>query len=292
MRAQPSVSTSSSWKVEQAMVDLRHRSEGRFVWYELTTTNMAAAKAFYSEVVGWIMQDVSTPGMAYTLCATAGSSVCGLMELSESARASGFRPSWLGYVGVDDVDATASRFEQLGGAVHVPPQDIPNVSRFSVGVDPQKATIALLKWSTVPQELPIRLDAPGRIGWHELIAADWERAWTFYRELFGWEKAQADVGAWGIYQLFSAGGQIIGGMFTKPETAPVPFWLYYFNVGDIDAAMKRVRSAGGEVVNGPLEVSAGRWIVHCTDPQGAIFALAGTRTHNGIGYFERVPPRK
>src|SRR5262249_16909916 len=155
----------------------------------------------------------------------------------------------------DDVDATATRFEQLGGAVHVPPQNIPNVSRFSVGVDPQKATIALLKWSTGQQESAIRLDAPGRIGWQELIAAECERAWTCYRELFGWEKAQANVGAWGIYQLFSAGGQIIGGMFTKPETAPLPFWLYYFNVGDIDAAMKRVRASGGEVVNGPLEVS-------------------------------------
>src|SRR5262252_9908480 len=151
------------------MVDLRDRFEGRFVWYELVTTNMAAAKAFYSEVVGWGTQDASTASMAYTLCAAGGAAVCGLMELSQSARKSGFRPSWLGYVGVSDVDAATSRFEQLGGAVHVPPQDIPNVSRFSVGVDPQMATIALLKWSRGHQELPIRLDAPGRIGWHELL---------------------------------------------------------------------------------------------------------------------------
>src|SRR5262245_61095944 len=136
------------------MVDLRDRSEGRFVWYELATTNMAAAKAFYSEVVGWGTQDASTAGMPYTLCAAAGATVCGLMELPESAREAGFRPSWLGYVGVNDVDAAASRIEQLGGAVHVPPQDIPNVSRFSVGVDPQMATIALMKWRKGHQELP------------------------------------------------------------------------------------------------------------------------------------------
>ena len=35
---------------------------------------------------------------------------------------------------------------------------------------------------------------PGRVGWHELFAADWEKAWAFYGELFGWQKADADVG--------------------------------------------------------------------------------------------------
>ncbi len=129
-------------------------------------------------------------------------------------------------------------------------------------------------------------------GWHELLAADWEKAWAFYAELFGWQKAQADTGAMGTYQPFSAGGQTIGGMFTKPTTEPVPFWLYYFNVGDIDVAMKRVKAGSGEILNGPIEVPGGKWIAQCTDPQGAIFALVGKRSHNGIGYFERVASRE
>ena len=45
----------------------------------------------------------------------------------------------------------------------------------------------------------------------------------------------------GTYQLFSAGGEIVGGMLTKPQTMQIPFWLYYFNVSDIDAAAQRVR---------------------------------------------------
>jgi predicted enzyme related to lactoylglutathione lyase len=95
----------------------------------------------------------------------------------------------------------------------------------------------------------------------------------------------------GPYQLFSAGGETIGGMFTKPATEPVPFWLYYFNVGDIDVAMRRVRAGRGEIVHGPIEVRGGRWMAQCTDPQGAIFALVGKRSHNGIGYFEPVASR-
>jgi uncharacterized protein len=263
-------------------------SHGRFVWYELATTDMEAAKTFYAEVVGWGTQDASMPGVAYTLFTAGGASVSGLMALPEEARASGFRPSWLGYVGVDDVDAAAERIKTLGGAVHVPPKEIPNISRFSIAVDPQMATIALFKWLKGGQEPPADLDAPGRVGWHELLAADWETAFAFYREVFGWQKAQADTGAVGTYQMFSAGGETIGGMFTKPAMEPVPFWLYYFNVGDIDVAIRRVKAGGGTILYGPIEVPGKRWIARCTDPQGAIFALAGKRSHNGIGYFEHA----
>jgi uncharacterized protein len=266
-------------------------SHGRFVWYELMTTDVEAAKAFYADVVGWGTQDASMPGMAYTLFTAAGASVSGLMDLPEDARRSGLKPGWLGYVGVNDVDATVDRIKQLGGGLHVPPKEIPNISRVSVAHDPQMATIALFKWLEGGHEQPAELDAPGRVGWHELLAADWEKAFAFYRDLFGWQKAEADTGAVGTYQLFSAAGQTIGGMFTKPPTVPVPFWLYYFNIGDIDVAIKRVKTGGGQILNGPIEVPGDRWIVQCTDPQGAIFALVGKRSHNGIGYFERVASR-
>ena len=170
---------------------------------------------------------------------------------------------------------------------------MPNISRVSIAADPQMATIALLKWLDGGQAPPAEFDAPGRVSWHELVAADWEAAFAFYRELFGWQKAEADTGGpAGTYQLFSAGGQTIGGMFTKSVVEPVPFWLYYFNVGDIDAAIRRVTASGGTILNGPIEVPGKRWIARCADPQGAIFALAGKRAHDGIGYFERVGSRK
>jgi uncharacterized protein len=263
-------------------------SRGRFVWYELMTTDMEAAQAFYTKVVGWGTEDVSTPGMAYILFTVEGSSIGGLMALPEDAKKIGERSSWIGYVGVDDVDAAAERIERLGGAVHVPPRNILNISRFSVVADPQMATLALVQWLTPRRELPAEPSAPGRIRWHELFAADWEKAFAFYGDLFGWQKENPGSDAMGAYQLFSAGGQTIGGMFTKPPTVPIPFWLYYFNVGDIDAAAKRVKAGGGQVLEGPLEVSGGSWIVQCTDPQGAVFALVGSRNRNPIGYFERA----
>ena len=100
-------------------------SHGRFIWYELATTDTAAAKAFYSEVVGWGTRDASRPGMPYTLFTAGEASVSGLMDLPEDARKMGAGPTWIGYVGVDDVDATVDRVKQLGGAVHVPPAGHP-----------------------------------------------------------------------------------------------------------------------------------------------------------------------
>jgi predicted enzyme related to lactoylglutathione lyase len=254
---------------------------GRFAWYELITTDMAAAKAFYTKVVGWGAQDASTPDLAYTMFTAGKVPVSGLMDLPEEARKMGATPRWMGYVGVDDVDAAADRIKRLGGAVYVPPTDS-NIGRISVVADPQTATLALVKGLKPGQQRPAELGKPGRVGWHELLAADWQKAFAFYGEIFDWQKADAEIGPSDTYQLFSAGGQIIGGIFTKREFEPIPFWLYYFNIDDIDAAAERVTTGGGHIFEGPVELPGGSWIARCTDPQGAAFALQGRRSQQGI----------
>ena len=266
-------------------------SQGRFVWYELTTTDPKAAEVFYAEVVGWDIVDASIGGIPYTVFTAGEASVCGLMNLPEEAQRMGAAPRWIGYVGVDNVDAAAERTTRLGGAVHLAPTNVPNISRFAVVADPQMATFALSQWPRPGQEQPAALKAPRRIGWHELLAADWEKAFSFYGELFGWQKVSAEVSATGTYQIFSAGGQTIGGMYTKPSIVPTPFWLYYFNIGDIDAASERIKAGGGRILEGPLEVRGGGWIARCVDPQGAMFALAGMRSNKPIGYFASAAAR-
>jgi predicted enzyme related to lactoylglutathione lyase len=264
---------------------------GRFVWYELMTTDREIAKAFYASVVGWSTREVSMPGSPYSLFAIGGAPVAGLVNVPEDARRMGATPHWVGYVGVDDLDAAVARIRQLGGVVYVPPTDVPNISRFSVVADPQMATLALVTGRRSGQVQSIGLCTPGRVGWHELLAADGEKAFAFYAELFGWQTADSHFGAMGTYQGFSARGEPIGGMFTKPATLPLPFWLYYFNIDDIQAAAKRVEAGGGQILYGPIEVPGGPWIVHCTDPLGALFALLDRRRRKAIVYFERVPSR-
>ena len=111
------------------------------------------------------------------------------------------------------------------------------------------------------------------VGWHELLAADSEKAWTFYNEVFGWQRAEAEVGEMGTYQLFSSRGQTMGGIVTKASVVPSARWLYYFNVSDINSAAERVKTEGGQILSGPIELPSGNAMVQCKDPQGAIFAL-------------------
>jgi predicted enzyme related to lactoylglutathione lyase len=262
-------------------------SHGCFIWYELTTTDAEAARVFYADVVGWGLRDASMPDAAYTLFTAGEVAVAGLTGLPAEARQMGAQPRWMGYVGVDDVDAATDRLRRLGGTVYVPPTDVAEISRFSIVADPQAATLALVKGLNSGQEQSTALSAPGHVGWHELSAVDWEKAFAFYGELFGWQKVDADSGGIGTYLIFSAGDHTIGGMSTKPPTAPMPFWLYYFNVGDLDAAAKRVKAGGGKILEGPLDARGGNRIVRCTDPQGAMFALRAGRPE-AIGYFGRA----
>ena len=249
-----------------------------FVWYELMTTDAKAAEGFYSKVVGWKPQDASQPDMTYTMFLTGEMPVAGLMTLPPEACSAGARPSWIGYVGVDDVDAAAQRVAKAGGAIHVPPTDIPNIGRFAMVADPQGATFSLFKGQS---EMPRPAAGPtttGLVGWHELMDVDGEKAFDFYADLFGWTKSEAlDMGAMGRYQLFNAGSDTIGGMMTKPAEVPVPFWTYYFRVDAIGAAMERLKQSGGTVINGPMEVPGGDWIVQGLDPQGAMFSLVSAK---------------
>jgi predicted enzyme related to lactoylglutathione lyase len=252
---------------------------GRFVWYELLTTDIAAAKAFYSSVVGWGAQNASTPDLAYTLFTAGEAPVSGLMELPQDALNSGAMPRWVGYVAVDDADAIAERIKRLGGTLYVPPTDS-NIGRIAVVTDPQTATFALVEGLRHGHTESGDMGEAGRVGWHELQAADRSKAFAFYREVFDWRETDAKIGPSPSYHVLAAGGRTIGGMLTKHASAPVPFWLYYFNVGDIDVALRRVEDGGGRVVMGPHELPGNSGIARCIDPQGAMFALQGPRTQD------------
>ena len=117
--------------------------EGVFVWDELHTSDPAAAKSFYGEVLGWTAEDSDMGGMTYTVFKNAGGiQVAGCMQLMEGMQAP---PHWLVYIGTDDVDATTARAKELGATVHMGPEDIMGVGRFSVLQDPAGAAFGLFK---------------------------------------------------------------------------------------------------------------------------------------------------
>lgn len=251
---------------------------GKFVWYELMTSDTAAATRFYQSVVGWDAKDAGMPGGDYTILSAGGVGIGGLMALPAEASAMGVPPCWTGYVGVDDVDAYVARVTGAGGKLLREPEDIPGVGRFAVVADPYGAGFILFKGTSAEVPPAPAPKTPGHMGWNELQAGDGAGAFAFYSGLFDWTKAEAmDMGPQGVYQLFATGGEPVGGMMTKMPEVPQPFWLYYINVAALDVATAKVTEGGGKVLVGPMEVPGGSWIVNCIDPQGAVFALVAPK---------------
>ncbi|KPK01375.1 MAG: hypothetical protein AMS20_13695 [Gemmatimonas sp. SG8_28] len=248
---------------------------GRFVWYDLMTTDPSAAQAFYTTVIGWGTMPYDGP-MPYTMWThDPGAPLGGVMELPDDAKAGGVPPHWLAYISTPDCASTVQQAVERGGVVHVEPREIPNEGMFAVLADPQGAVFAIFQAkSGIPVDAP---PAVRQFSWHELAAADWEKAFDFYAALFNWTKTDdMDMGEVGTYRMYGFGQWPLGGMFNKPAEMPVPGWLYYVRVPDVKEAVEAVKREGGTVLNGPMEVPGGDFVAQCLDPQGAAFALHST----------------
>ena len=248
--------------------------QGRFVWYDLTTTDVSAAIQFYQDVVGWRPARFDD---AYTVWQAGDRGIGGVTSVHSGAKRATTAPHWMGYVLADDVDALTKKAESLGATTKVAPEDIPTIGRFSVIADPQGATIALFTPLPRPEPPPqpsSEAPPPGHVSWHELVTDDPEAALAFYARLVGWEKTDAIESPMGVYQMYGRNNQPLGGMFTKPADMPMPpNWLYYIRVSNVDEAAERVKALGGQVLNGPMDVPGGDRIAQCLDPQGAAFAV-------------------
>jgi uncharacterized protein len=246
---------------------------GRFLWYDLMTTDPTGARDFYTKIAGWGLQPFGDMQPPYLMFARGDTPIGGCMQLPEEASKMGAPSHWMAYIGTPDVDETFAKAVKLGARTYVPPRDIPTVGKFAVIADPQGATIAFFTPSNEqPASHPPEI---GDVSWHELATSDLDGALRFYQQIAAWEQTGShDMGAMGSYQMFGQQGHTLGGIFRKPAEMPGPScWLLYIRVADITKGVDLVKANGGQVLRGPHEVPGGDWIVQCMDPQGAAFAL-------------------
>lgn len=253
---------------------------GDYIWYELLTSDAGAAQDFYASILGWTFTDSGQPKMDYRIVNAGPHAVGGVMEITGDMAAQGASPVWLGYVAVDDVDATVAEIGRRGGSAIMPAMDIPMVGRIAMVADPQGAPFYVMRPNGQGKSLAFADDRPreGHCAWNELATSDQPAAWEFYGQLFGWVRdGEMDMGLAGKYE-FIRHGTIIGAMMPAAAAASnKPRWTQYFRVPDIDAAKAAVEAGGGSIVNGPDEIPGGDFAMNCADPQGASFGLVGQR---------------
>lgn len=249
-------------------------SHGLPCWYELASTDIDTAKAFYSKLLGWSWADSGMPGMVYVLAKMDEAMVAGLYNAEP-----GSAPSWTHYVAVDNADATVAQARTLGASVVTEPTDIPGTGRFAVLIDPQGARFGILQPLPMPDGAAggaFNQQKSGHGNWHDLASPDTAAALAFYGALFGWTQSRAmPMGPDMVYTIIARQGQDIGGIFTEANSKDPVKWTVYFGTPSVHAAVTAVKAAGGTVLHDPAEVPGGALITHCTDPAGAGFALVG-----------------
>jgi uncharacterized protein len=252
--------------------------EGTPIWYELLTDDHAASKTFYDHVIGWTLgpKPDNSP-MDYRMIQTAdGSMVGGVMQLTDEMKAGGAKPTWLFYIGVDDVDASHAKLLAAGGTSLMAPFDIPEAGRAAFVTDPQGNPFYIMRGNSPENSTAFDRMGMGKCNWNELTTTDQAAGNQFYADVFGWAYPDKMTmpGDMGDYVFVDVAGQRIGATMKAPPGAPTG-WRFYFRTPDIDATAKKVAEAGGTVMMGPQEVPGGDRIIVATDTAGVVFGAVG-----------------
>jgi predicted enzyme related to lactoylglutathione lyase len=240
-------------------------------WVDLGSPDLEAAVGFYSGLFGWEVPELpnSAEMGGYRRAKKNGIDVAGMMPLMQE----GQPPAWSSYVAVADADATATAVKEAGGTVMAEPMDVADLGRMAVFADPTGAVFGI--WQAGTFAGAGLVNEPGALSWNELGTRDVEAAKTFYGTVFGWGFEEHDMGEMGTYTEWQQDGNSIGGMMDVtgrlPDEIPA-HWLVYFAVENTDAALETVKSSGGSVSFGPVDIPAGRFAI-VTDPHGAAFAV-------------------
>ncbi len=255
------------------MAEFSSYPHGSPSWIDLGTSDVAAAKAFYSSVFGWKADDQPSPqGPPYTMFTKNGKNVAGAMALTPQETGMGVPPHWNTYIAVDDVEDTVARVAGAGGTVIVGAMDIPDAGRMAWIADSTGAMLGL--WQA-NQHIGAELaNEDGTFGWSELVTDDPAAAQKFYADVLGWT-FQTMATPNGDYHVAQSGDRAFAGIMEKPPTmAGMPnVWGVYIYVDDAGSTIDAIKANGGTVIMEPWYAEGVGDIAVVADPQGAVFTI-------------------
>ncbi len=241
-------------------------------WVDLGVTDIPKAKAFYSALFGWDIQDGPPEAGGYSMCEIGGQQVAGI------GSSQGDMPIfWTTYLASADADKTAEAIKAAGGQVLMEPFDVMDAGRMFMAIDPGGAMFGV--WQGKAHTGVQLANEPGSLTWSENMSRDYEANKAFYGAVFGYHFS--DIGGGDVqYATLDIDGRPVGGIGTvgsdQPADAPPPpYWGTYFAVADTDAAVARAVELGGRVVAPAWDSPYGRMAV-VADDQGAVFAVMST----------------
>ncbi|MGW6912403.1 VOC family protein [Kitasatospora sp. NPDC054939] len=235
-------------------------------WVELGSTDPEGARRFYGELFAWRRDpDERAEAGGYTFMRLGEDLAAAITPLMEPEQPT----AWTVSFAVDDADAGAARVTAAGGRLLVEPMEALEWGRFAIAADPSGAVFAL--WQGRSLAGAGVFNAPGALGWVELLTRDPEGAKAFYPAVLGWTVNPSEG-----YTQWGLAGLDFGGMLAMDDRFPPqvpPHWLPYFAVADVDVAAFRAGNLGADVLMPPTDVPSGPRVAVLRDPQGAAFGI-------------------
>ncbi len=243
---------------------------GKFVWYDLLTDDVAAAKKFYGGLFGWTFEAVDeNKRVAYTLIKNQGKPIGGIIYFMGDEETN--ESQWLSYLSVPNVDRATEFTLQAGGVIHREPYVLKNRGRISVVRDPQGAAMVYIR--ATGGDPGDGEPAVHEWLWTELFTDDLEEAADFYEKLLDFKVEPFDTGVQVPYYVLRSGGKERAGMLKIPWDNVEPNWLPYIRVSDTPALVAKVEGLGGKVLFAPRKEARGGTVAIVADPSGAAVAL-------------------
>lgn len=240
-------------------------------WTDLTTPDVAAAKAFYVEVLGWSYQDTGADDAGYAIAEVRGAAAASIGPQHWEGAAA----AWTLYLASDDADNTAAAVAEHGGTLVLPPGDVGPLGRMFVATDPTGATFG--GWQAGTHIGAGIANEPGGLTWEDLRSPDPDAARAFYTAVFGYRTEPLAM-AGPDYTTFALPGEEapLGGMGGMMGADGQPaHWIVYFGVADAAAAVVAAEGAGGSVLMRDFDTPYGR-MAGLADPAGAAFWVVQT----------------
>lgn len=248
-----------------------HHIPGKFVWADLFTSDLDAARAFYTQLFGWEWRWVSDPPHPYGIFYKDGYAVAGLAFRKADSKERGYA-RWAHYISVPDVSAMEAAIIEKGGRALLPKRSLPDRGDIAILATPDEAVIGIIHSSSGdPGDFRPEL---GEFLWHELFTKDVAAAAEFYQSLFGYEVLEKEDTAEIVDYFLASGEHSRGGIGSlPPESETVSTWLGYIRVDDVEKAVEQVKALGGEVLVPPDPANIDGDLAIVADPVGTPIGL-------------------
>jgi hypothetical protein len=248
--------------------------------------DLAATQEFYSALFGWTFSPGPESLGPYVRALLHGQEVAGIGELPPDRH---LPIAWTTYLATDDADETTEQIKYHCGTVGVGPLDAGDAGRMAICSDPLGAAFGV--WQGRGHGGATVVGQPGTLVWNELLTHDTSSVGKFYAAVFGYE-TEAVVSADFDYLTLHLDGRPVAAIHGVGSALPRergPHWMTYFEVTDVDEAVRRVTELGGHMVRSPQDGATGR-LATVADLEGAVFSLVRTlreesapRGRSGIG---------